>query len=99
MQKNKNLKINNNDIIQKEPNNSFKNKINIFNKDKDEKQNISKNDTLNFNNDEKFNKNLNTRGRSFTIQERIKAMNIKQKEVKENNDFNKNKQIISPIKE
>ena len=98
-EKNKNLKINNNDIIQKEPNNSFKNKINIFNKDKDEKQNISKNDTLNFNNDEKFNKNLNTRGRSFTIQERIKAMNIKQKEVKENNDFNKNKQIPKILEE
>ena len=98
-EKNKNLKINNNDIIQKEPNNSFKNKINIFNKDKDEKQNISKNDTLNLNNDEKFKNNLNTRGRSFTIQERIKAMNIKQKEVKENNGFNKNKQIPKILEE
>ena len=68
-----------NDLDKNEEKIDFKNKINIFNQNKD-----NENDKIKENNEKVENKEeINKRLRSTTIQERLKMMNIDQKEPKE----------------
>ena len=68
-----------NDLDKNEEKIDFKNKINIFNQNKD-----NENDKIKENNEKVENKEeINKRLRSTTIQERLKMMNIDQKEIKE----------------
>ena len=68
-----------NDLDKNEEKTDFKNKINIFNQNKD-----NENDKIKENNEKVENKEeINKRLRSTTIQERLKMMNIDQKEIKE----------------
>ena len=68
-----------NDLDKNEEKTDFKNKINIFNQNKDNENDKIKENDEKVENKEEINKRL----RSTTIQERLKMMNIDQKEIKE----------------
>ena len=91
------------DIIQKEEKNNFKNILNLFDKEKEKETNKTKDNNIiksTLENKEESNIKINTRMRSATIQERLKLMNIDQKEQKNNiNQFKNNKQIMTIIEE
>ena len=83
-----------NDLDKNEEKTDFKNKINIFNQNKD-----NENDKIKENNEKVENKEeINKRLRSTTIQERLKMMNIDQKEPKEIKEIKEKEKLNTKLK-